>query len=199
MRKGQRVRAVCGDGVCRSVVITSAEPWAWDAIAASVQVTAHGARFSIAGTLSGVGASEAVNPHPAPSGVQYRFHSNALVSVCGWTPHRPVAPRLRKLAAAFVAPWANRPGFFLYALAEILREEAAARGLCTAEPGTATGAHGPRPWAKPIRAALSRVKPEPLARMARLAWAWRCWRMAEANRASGLPHEGRAWDTARKI
>lgn len=192
MLKGKRFAAICADGVVRSAVVTASEAWAWDAIRASVQVSKDGQRFSISGNLSAVGVGETfLYRHAAPPGVAYRFHSATLAAVCGCTPHRPVAPRLRKLAAAFVAPWATRPRFFLYALAEIIRAEAAARGLVSPEI-LIPGERGPRPWAKPIRAALARVKPEPLARMARLAWAVRCFKLDEAARDMGAT-EGRAW------
>jgi hypothetical protein len=189
MRKGQRVRAICGDGVCRSVAVTASQPWAWDAISASAQVTIHGARFTLAGNLSGVGVTDsAIYRHAAPPGVAYRFHSNALTSLCGCTPHRPVAPALRRLAARLGL---NRFGCFapvaLCWLAVDLRAVAASRGLVTPRPGGDGGAHE---RAEANRSALARVKPEPLARMARLAWAFLCFK----------GHAGKgAWDTARRI
>ena len=187
--RGRRVRAICGDGVCRSVVITAAHPWAWDAISASVQVTASGVRFTLGGNLSGVGVTDsAIYRHAAPEGVEYRFHSSALVSICGCTPHRPVAPALRRLAARLGL---HRFGCFapvaLCWLAIDLRAAASARGLVTPRAGGDGGAHD---RAEANRAALARVKPEPLARMARLAWAFLCWK---GNNGKG------AWDTDRRI
>jgi len=188
-QRGRRVRAICGDGVCRSAVITEAHPWAWDAISASVQVTVSGVRFTLGGNLSGVGVTDsAINRHAAPDGVAYRFHSTALVSLCGCTPHRPVAPRLRLLAARLGL---NRFGPFasvaLCWLAIDLRAAASARGLVTPRAGGDGGAHAS---AEANRAALARIKSEPLARMARLAWAFFCWK--------GYNGKG-GWDTDRKI
>ena len=190
-QRGRRVRAICGDGVVRSAVITAAHPWAWDAISASVQVTVSGVRFTLGGNLSGVGLTDsAIHRHAAPEGVEYRFHSSALVSLCGCTPHRPVAPALRKAAARCLGRFASLPGFLAwYYLADDLRAVAAERGLVTAE---AAPIPERRPWSIPVRAALARIKPEPLARMARLAWAFRCFKLAAADRALG--GEGRAWD-----
>ena len=191
-QRGRRVRAICGDGVVRSVVITAAHPWAWDAISASVQVTASGVRFTLSGNLSGVGITDsALHRHAAPSSVEYRFHSSALVSLCGCTPHKPIAPALRKAAARCLGRFASLPGFLAwYCLADDLRAVAAERGLVTAE---AAPIPVRRPWSIPVRAALARIKPEPLARMARLAWSFRCWKHAAADRALGAT-EGRAWD-----
>ena len=191
-QRGRRVRAICGDGLVRSVVITAAFPWAWDAISASAQVTVSGARFTLSGNLSAVGVTDsALYRHAAPEGVAFRFHSSALTSVCGCTPHRPVAPALRKAAARCLGRFASLPGFLAwYCLADDLRAVAAERGLVTAQelPPLLEG----RFWKTAVRAALARIKPEPLARMARLAWAFRCWQLDAASRAQGT--EGRAWD-----
>lgn len=187
--KGKRFAAICADGVVRSAVVTASEAWAWDAISASVQVTKDGQRFSISGNLSAVGAVDAfLYRHAAPPGVVHRFHSNDLAAVCGCTPHRPVAPRLRALAARLGL---TRFGPFnataLCWLAIDLRAAASRCGLVTARPGGDGGAHR---GAEANRAALARVKPDPLARMARLAWAFHCFK---GNAGKG------AWDTARRI
>jgi hypothetical protein len=72
-------------------------------------------------------------------------------------------------------------------LAIDLRAAASARGLVTPRAGGDGGAHAS---AEANRAALARIKSEPLARMARLAWAFLCWK---GNNGRG------AWDTDRKI
>lgn len=185
--KGKRFAAMCADGVVRSAVVTASEAWAWDAVNASVQVSKDGQRFSISGTLTSAGL-HGTHRHAAPPGVTHRFHSATLVAVCGCTPHRPVAPRLRALAARLGL---SRFGPFnataLCWLAIDLRAAASRCGLVTARPGGDGGAHRS---AEANRAALARVKPEPLARMARLAWAFFCFK----------GHAGKgAWDTARRI
>lgn len=187
--KGKRFAAICADGVVRSAVVTANEAWAWDAINASVQVSIDGQRFSISGNLSAVGLNDGFfYRHAAPPGVAYRFHSATLAAVCGCTPHRPVAPRLRALA---VRLGLSRFGPFnstaLCWLAIDLRAAASRCGLVTARPGGDGGAHR---GAEANRAALARVKPQPLARMARLAWAFYCFK----------GHAGTGgWDTARRI
>jgi hypothetical protein len=189
MNKGKRFPAICGDGVTRSAVITASEAWAWDAISAAVQVTVNGERVTVSGNLSAVGVTETfLYRHAAPPGVVHRFHSNDLTAICGCTPHRPVAPRLRALAARLGL---TRFGPFnataLCWLAIDLRAAASRCGLVTARPGGDGGAHR---GAEANRTALARVKPQPLARMARLAWAFYCFK----------GHAGKgAWDTARQI
>lgn len=183
--KGRAFRALCHDGQVRRAVCTASHPWAWDAISAAVQVSFAGKRLTVSGNLGGL--DRALHPD-APQGVEHRFHSEDLRAVVGWTGHKPVAPRLRKLAARLGL---TRFGPFnvtaLCWLAIDLRAAASRCGLVTARPGGDGGAHF---TAEANRAALVRIKPEPLARMARLAWAFHCFK----------GHEGKgAWDTARRI
>lgn len=189
MLKGKRFAAICGDGVVRSAVITASEAWAWDAIRASVQVTVNGERVTVSGNLSAVGLNDGFfYRHAAPPGVVHRFHSADLTAVCGCTPHRPFAPRLRALAARLgLARFGAFNATALCWFATDLRAAASRCGLVTARPGGDGGAHR---GAEANRAALARVKPEPLARMARLAWAFYCFK---GNAGKG------AWDTARRI
>jgi hypothetical protein len=51
MHKGKRFRAVCGDGVVRSAVVTANEPWCVWSISAAVQVTVNGKRRTVSGSL----------------------------------------------------------------------------------------------------------------------------------------------------
>lgn len=199
--KGKRFRAMCGDGVVRSAVITASEAWAWDAIRAAVQVTVNGERLTVSGNLSAVGLNDGFfYRHAAPPGVTHRFHSSDLNSICGCTPHCPVAPDLRKAAARLLGKFTDLPGALAWQfLAEDLRAEAAARGLVKPE------AHPmPQAWregsgrirASALRIAARRLSDKRLARFARLAWAFRAWKLAEAETAQGRT-EGRAWKDRR--
>jgi hypothetical protein len=201
MNKGKRFRAICGDGVTRSAVITASEAWAWDAIRAAVQVTVNGERLTVSGNLSAVGLNDGFfYRHAAPPGVTHRFHSSDLTAVCGCTPHRPIAPDLRKAAARLLGKFTDLPGALAWQfLAEDLRAEAAARGLVKPE------AHPmPLAWregsgrirASALRIAARRISDDRIARFARLAWAFRAWKLAEAETAQGRT-EGRAWSDHR--
>jgi hypothetical protein len=91
--RGIRFPALCGDGKVRSAVVTALAPWSAWAISASVQVTVKGKRRTVTGNLCGIDTAL----DKAPPGVSYRFASNALTDLVGFTRHKPVAPVLKKL------------------------------------------------------------------------------------------------------
>jgi len=98
---GDRVRAVCRDGVIRSAVITG-NPDTWFSLPAAVQVTVAGKRKTVAGYLS----------HDMEGKVCFRcylYRSNHVFMP--WTGHKP---RLAKLALRLIKATAygrGAPGY----------------------------------------------------------------------------------------
>lgn len=195
--KGRAFRALCHDGQVRRAVCTASQPWCWDAISAAVQVSFCGKRLTVSGNLSGL--DRALHPD-APPGVSHRFFSEDLRTVLGWTAHKPVAPDLRKAAARLLGRFVNLPGALSwYYLAEDLRAVAASRGLVKPEDDPL-----PEQWRQSggpllrgaVRLAVARLSDKRLARFARLAWAFRAWKLATAETALGRT-ERRAWSDHR--
>jgi hypothetical protein len=115
---GNRLPALCRDGITRSAVITG-QANTWFSVPAAVQVTSGGKRRTVAGFLS----------HDMAGTVCFRAYlyraNHALIP---WTAHKPRLARLaRKLiaATAYSKTAEGLPSDYAAALADVCRTEAA--------------------------------------------------------------------------